>query len=158
MRKKILDNIATGLETEIGRDSTVYTDLKIEDIQTRLPETVTVNYFIGIVIERAGAISNEIGRYAPSLKNYECMIVVFLKSGDYNAVQDELDTIVTRVTKYVAKDTGNLGGVEQIKDGTTERVVSFSIADYNYDVREMKSALGAGCAITLNIKTDLIIN
>jgi hypothetical protein len=123
-----------------------------------LPETVTVNYFIGVVIEKAGTISNEIGKYHPATKNYECMIVIFLKGGDYNTVQDELDTIVTRVTKYLAKDTGNLDGLEQIKDGTTERVISYSIVDYNYDVREMKNALGAGCAITLNIKTDLIIN
>ena len=158
MRKTILDNIAVGLEANIGRSSSVYADLKIEDIQTRLPETVTVNYFVGIVIERATAVSTEIGRYAPTTKQYECGIIVFLKSGDYASVQDELDTIVNRITKYLAKDTGLLAGATKIKDGITERVISFSIQDYNYNIREMQNSLGAGCAITLNIKTDLTIN
>lgn len=158
MRKNILDNIAAGLETELGRSSNVYSDLKIEDIQTRLPETNTVNYFIGITIERANPSDIEIGKFHPAGKLYECFIVIFIKSGDYNEGQEELDTIVRRVTKYLAKDTGSLAGVDINKDDVLERVISYTVEDFNYIYGETNNGqLAHSCAVRLNIRTELII-
>lgn len=158
MRKKILDNIARGLETEIGVSSTVYADLKIEDIQTRLPKTNTVNYFVGITIERANSNETEIGKYHPAGKLYDCYIVVFIKNADYNSGQDELDTIVRRITKYFAKDRGNLAGEQLIADGVTERVISFTVSDYNYIFGDMgRGQLGHSCAIRIGVRTEIII-
>jgi hypothetical protein len=158
MRKKILDNIANGLETEIGVSSTVYSDLKIEEIQTRFPETITTNYFIGIMVERASSNETEIGKYFPAGKLYDCFVVIFIKSGDYNIGQEELDTIVRRVTKYFAKDKGNLAGEQQIADDVTERVISFTVSDFNYMYGETgKGRLAHSCAIRIGIRTEIII-
>lgn len=158
MRKIILDNIATGLETEIGMSSTVYTDLKIEDIQTRLPETNTVNYFVGITIERANSNETEIGKYHPAGRLYDCYVVIFIKNADYNLGQEELDTLVRRITKYFAKDTGHLAGTQQNKDSVLERVSSYIVSDFNYISGDMgKGQLGHSCTIRIGIRTEIII-
>lgn len=159
MRKKILDNIVTGLEAEVGLSSTVYTNLKIEDIQPQLPKTNTVNYFIGVTLERANNNLNEIGNFHPSGKSFDCFILVFIKNGDSNIGQTELDTVVRRVTKYLAKDIGNLAGLEVSEDGVIERVNSYNIVDYNYIFGEITNdEIAHSCAIRIEIKTEFIIN
>jgi len=158
MRKKILDNIAVGLEHEIGMSSTVYPDLKIEDIQTRLPETNTVNYFVGITVERANSNQVEIGKFHPAGKLYDAFVVIFIKNADYDLGQTELDTIVRRITKYFAKDTGHLAGEQQVADSVTERVISYNVSDFNYIFGEMgNSQMAHVCAIRIGIRTEIII-
>lgn len=155
MRKTILDNIKTGLTSQIGQSSTVYTDLKIEDIQTIIPSTVTVNYFVGITVDRSTTGLAEIGKYAPTTRIYDCNVLIFIKNGDRDLAQTELDTIVNRVLKYFALDTGNLDGAVFTKDGVTESVISFSVDSMDYSVKEQNSSIGAGCSIALSIKTNL---
>jgi hypothetical protein len=158
MRKLILDNIKTGLLTNIGVDSSVYQDLKVEDILSYLPEMVTVNYFVGILVDKAKTGTQEIGRYDPTIKIYNCMIVVLIKNLDTDSGQDELDTIVNRITKYLAKDNGNLAGLKKTKDGIVEYVVTYGIQDFNYVSRALEAGeMGHICGITLSIRTELKI-
>lgn len=153
MRKTILDNIKIGLESNIGQSSTVYTDLKIEDIQTRIPDTLTVNYFIGITIDRSNTRFVEIGRYSPTVKEYECKVNIFIRNGDFDLSQTELDTIVNRIIKYFSLDSGNLNGESLTKDGVTENIISYNIDSIDYDIKE--NSVGIGCSISIMIRTNL---
>jgi len=158
MRNVILNNIKDGLEKELG-DKSSYDNLKIEDIQSRLPDSVLVNYFIGLTIDRAESFSQEIGKYHPSNNEYLCSVVIRIKNGDYNQGQTELDTIVRRVIKYFSLDSGTLNGLEDASDGVTETVISYNIdnSDYVVGTSRQKSNLLHICMINLKIKTNLTI-
>lgn len=157
MRNVILENIKDGLEKELGQDSS-YETLKIEDVQSRLPDSVLVNYFIGLSIDRANILSQEIGRYHPSHNEYLCSIVIRIKNGDYQQGQTELDTIVRRVIKYLALDSGSLNGINLNEDGVDETVISYNIENFDYVAGQAKkSGLLHICLISLRIKTNLNI-
>ena len=157
MRNVILNNIKTGITAQLGQLSS-YTTLKLEDIQNRLPEAVLVNYFVGMTIDRATASTRIIGRSYPLQNEYICSIVVRVKNADYDDGQTELDTIVRRLVKYFANDSGSLNGLSNTTDGVTERVVTYTIENFDYISGESKNkGLLHICTIELNIKTDLII-
>jgi hypothetical protein len=157
MRNKILNNIKDGLAANMGEDG-LYADLKIEDIQNRFPQTITVNRFIGVAIERAGTEDKEIGNYCPVRKNYNCSVVVVNKSADYDSGQTDLDTLVNRIIKYFKQDTGNLNGLSLTKDSIVETVYGYSVEDFDYVSGEFKVGnLGHFCIINLLIKTEIII-
>ena len=160
MRNRILNNIKTGLKTEIGIGSTVYSNLQIEDLQVRLPDSVMVNYFVGITIDRVNNASREIGKLFPVINEYNCNIVVLVKNADYNVGQTELDTIVKRIIKYFANDVGNLKGLNDNNAvaGVTETVISYSMDGFDFLTGNMKvGGLGHVSTINLNIKTNLNI-
>ena len=160
MRNRILNNIKTGLKTEIGTGSTVYSNLQIEDFQTRLPDSVIVNYFVGMTIDRVNNASREIGKLFPVINEYSCSIVALVKNADYDAGQTELDTIVKRIIKYFANDVGNLKGLtdNNVVSGVVETVISYSMDGFDFIAGNMKTGgLGHICTISLNIKTNLNI-
>lgn len=159
MRKILLDNIKTGLSITIGPSVNTYADLPIEDILTFLPEQVAVNYFVGILIDKAETGRQEIGRYDPTVKKYSCMIVVLVKNLDEDLGQTELDTIVNRIIKYLSKDQGNLVSAQKVKDGITERVITYGIDKFDYSsIKGMdEGEMGHICGISFNIRTDIII-
>lgn len=158
MRNVILENIKDGLSDEIGKESS-YSTLKVEDVQSRLPDSVLVNYFVGLTIDRASVTSQEIGKFHPSNNDYLCSVVIRVRNGDYQEGQTELDTIVRRITKYFAKDTGSLNGLSSNEDDVEETVISYSIEDFNYIAGEARKKVGLIhlCMINLRIKTNLII-
>jgi hypothetical protein len=156
MRNKILNNIKSGLDAKLGKDSTVYTDLLIEDVQNRLPDSVTVNYFLGINIDRGRNLSNEIGKIFPVINNYNCNIVIMVKNADYDTGQTELDTIFKRILKYFIDDSGSLNGLSDTTAGITENVISYNLDDFDYIEGKMKTGgLGHVCTLSLSIKTQL---
>lgn len=157
MRNVILENIKDGLLEELGEDSS-YTTLKIEDVQSRLPDSVMTNYFIGMSIDRAETGNQEIGKYHPSINEYLCSVVIRIKNGDYEEGQTELDTIVRRALKYFSLDSGSLNGLSSSEDGITETVLSYKIENFDYVAgRAKKSGLLHICMINLRIKTNLVI-
>ena len=157
MRNVILNNIKTGLELNIGSSSS-YTTLKVEEVQGRLPEAILTNYFVGITIDRATTSDRIIGRSYPLQTEYICSVVVRIKNADYNDGQTELDTIVRRIVKYFANDSGSLNGLQDTTDDVTERVVTYTIESFDYISGEAKNkGLLHICTIQLSIKTDLII-
>jgi len=156
MRNKILNNIKDGLDETLGKDSIVYDDLLIEDVHNRLPDSVMVNYFLGINIDRGRNLSREIGKIFPVVNNYNCNIVIMVKNADYDIGQTELDTIYKRVLKYFIDDTGNLNGLSDTTAGITETVISYNLEDFDYIEGKMKTGgLGHVCTISLSIKTHL---
>jgi hypothetical protein len=156
MRNKILNNIKTGLEATLGKDSTVYDDVLIEDVQNRLPDSVTVNYFLGVNIDRGRNLSKEIGKIFPVINNYNCNIVIMVKNADYDTGQTELDTIFKRILKYFIDDSGSLAGLSDTTAGITENVISYSLDDFDYIEGKMKTGgLGHVCTLALSIKTHL---
>ena len=158
MRFKILDNIKNGLINNVGVKGE-YNDLIIEDIQTRLPETVTVNAFIGISIDDTRSLNNEIGLNYPTNNEYLCSVVVLIKNANYEEGQNELEKIVRRVYKYFGKDTGELNGLIVSEDGVTENVISYNIDSINYTSGKLEQgALGHLAVFNILIKTNLIIN
>jgi hypothetical protein len=157
MRNVILENIRDGLETELGEESS-YNTLKVEEVQSRLPDSVMTNYFIGMSIDRAEPGNQEIGKYHPSINEYLCSVVVRIKNGDYEEGQTELDTIVRRVLKYFALDSGSLNGLSSNEDEIEETVISYKIENFDYVAgRARKSGLLHICMINLRIKTNLNI-
>jgi len=158
MRNLILENIKDGLTDDLGEKSS-YDTLQVEDIQARLPDSILVNYFIGLSIDRASVINQEIGKFHPSNNEYLCSVVVRVRNGDYQLGQTELDTFVRRITKYFAKDTGSLLGLNSNEDGVDETVISYNIEDFDFIAGQAKKKVGLIhlCMINLRIKTNLNI-
>ncbi len=159
MRSTILNNIKEGLAKEIGIESNVYDNLHIEDIQTRLVDTITTNTFIGITINDVNPINREIGTNYPSAHDYMCSVALLIKNANNEEGQGELDKIVRRIIKYFAKDIGELNGLSLTEDGVTESVISYNINEINYTSGELtQGALGHIAVFNLIIRTTLTIN
>lgn len=157
MRNIILNNIKNGLETEVGSGSSYGSDI-VEDIQTKVPDSVTVNKFIGITVDRVSPLERTIGKFYPTNQEYVCTLAVLVKNADYNDGQTQLDTIVRRLIKYFSKDTGTLNGLTNTTDSVTETVITYRIDQLDYTDGKLKAGeLGHICFITLSIRTELII-
>lgn len=157
MRNIILNNIKTGLKEEIGLDGN-YENYEVEMVDNRLPDSVLVNRFVGITIDRARASEREIGKNYPTMTDYVCSVVVRVKSADYDSGQTELDTIVRRIIKYFANDTGSLRGLTNTTDGVEEQVATYAIEELDYVSGEAKNkGLLHICLISLIIRTNLTI-
>lgn len=157
MRNIILNNIKTGLESEIGSGSSYGSDL-IEDIQTRVPENVTVNKFVGITIDRVSPLERSIGKFYPTNHEYICTVAILVKNADYNDGQTQLDTIIRRILKYFSKDTGSLNGLSDTTDDVTETVITYRIDSLDYTDGKLKAGeIGHVCFVSLSIRTELII-
>jgi len=158
MRNYILTNIKDGLENEIS-DGSVYSDTLVEEVSNRIPERVTVNYFTGIAITNVQSFDREIGKKYPVRRNYNCIIAVLVKNGDFNAGQNEVDIIGNRIFKYFAIDKGALNGLSLTRDGVKETVITYVIDSVTYgDAGDLKvGQLGNACLINLSIITEVII-
>ena len=159
MRNYILKNIRDGLNENIGCDSKVYSETLVEEVSNRIPESVTVKYFTGVSVASADSYDREIGKNYPVRKNYNCIIAVLVKSGDFDTGQDEVDTITNRIFKYFALDTGSLNGITQTKDGIRETVIGYNFQNVTYgEAGDLKiGQLGNACLINLSIMTEINI-
>jgi hypothetical protein len=158
MRNYILTNIKEGLLDAIGQESS-YTSVLVEEITNRIPDRVTVNYFVGITMANSVSFDREIGKNYPVRKNYNCLIAVLAKNLDFNSAQNEIDIIVNRIFKYFANDTGALKGLSLTRDGVKETIISYNIDNVNYgEAGDLKvGQLASACLINLNIMAEVII-
>lgn len=158
MRNKILQNLRNGLIDYLGKNST-FQEHKVEDIQNQLPNTVTVNKFIGITIDNVKPLDREIGSFSPSHDNFMVDIVVLVRGAAYDIMKDELDIIVHRVRKYLAKDIGDLNGLSETIDSDTETVITYNVVGRSYINGKMKKGeLGHICTLSILITTQTQFN
>ena len=156
MRSTILEHLKTGLIAAVGTGSS-YTELQVESIESRIPEVVGVNKFIGLTIDDTTPFNVEIGHFLPSVYEYECKIALLVKNGDYIKGQDELDRIVNRIIKYLNVDI--FAGLSETQDAVTERVQGYSVENIGYTSGNLKlGEIGHIAIITLKMKTDLSFN
>jgi len=158
MRNYILTNIKEGLDDNLGVSSK-YKNVLVDEVTNQIPESVTVNYFVGVDIVSANSADREIGKSYPVRRIYECSIATLVKNADFNSGQNEVDIIVNRIFKYFAQDIGSLGGLSLTRDGIKETVISFDIENMVYgQAAGLKvGQLGNACLISLNIMTEIII-
>lgn len=158
MRNYILTNIKDGLEDAIGQDST-YTNTLVEEVTNRIPDRVTVNYFVGATMVNVNSFDREIGKSYPVRKNYNCLLAVLVKNASFNSGQNEVDIIVNRIFKYFANDTGNLKGLALTRDGVKELVLSYQITNTVFgEAGDLKvGQMGNACLISLDILVEIII-
>lgn len=158
MRNKILQNLRDGLTSYLGKNST-FEEHKVEDIQNQLPNTVTVNKFIGLTIDNVKPLSREIGSFSPSHDNFMVDIVILVRGAAYDTMKDELDIIVHRVRKYLANDIGGLNGLEQTFDSDTETVITYNVIGRSYVNGKMKKGdLGHLCTLSILVTTQTQFN
>ena len=158
MRNYILTNIREGLDNNLGELSS-YKSVLVEEVSNQIPESVTVNYFVGIDIINVNSLDREIGKSYPVRRIYECSIVVLVKNADFDNGQNEVDVITNRIFKYFAQDIGSLNGLSLTRDGVKETVIDFNIDNMIYgQAAGLKvGQLGNACLISLNIMTEIII-
>ena len=156
MRGVILEKLKTCLTDSFGTGST-FEELKVELVETDIPDNVGVNIFIGLEVPVADPISIEIGGLMPSLYEYECQIALLMKNGDIVKGQDNLDRVTNRIKKYLSEDI--FQGLSETSDGTTESVQGYSVESIKYTSGALKvGELGHIAIFTLKVKTDLSFN
>ena len=155
----MLDNICTTIKNDLIKDVGVqssYTDDRIEDVQTRLPETITVNKFIGIVPSDEFPIQYEIGQQLPTIWTYTVNVVILIKDMDYSAGLTRLTKVLRRVKKSFAK-TSTLKQQSDTTDSMTETVVEYAIPRIDFESGKVSTDKNFNhvAVMTIEVKTTL---
>ncbi len=144
--QKFNDELVNG----VGLNSS-YTDDKVENIQRRLPETVTTNTFIGIVAGSQKPVQYEIGQSLPKHFSYTIEIPVLVKDLDFDNGLNRLSKIVKRVIKCLT--TSKVLTLVYTDDTINEKPYHYSIENIEYESGSGK--INAHLAvITVSIKTE----
>jgi len=155
----MIDNICNTIKSDLLRDvglQSSYTDDRIESIQTRLPETVSVNKFIGIVPSDESPIQYEIGQQLPTIWIYNVNVVILIKDMDYASGLTRLAKVTRRVKKSFAK-TSTLKQQSDTTDNMTETIVDYSITRVDFESGRMPSDKNFNhvAVMTVQVKTTL---
>ena len=154
MKHKIVTNVRDGLTAYLGKDSQ-FRDHQVADIMSRVPSGTTTKSFIGLQLSEVDIDSREIGgMMAPTTKTYNLDILILLRGGDYDTVEESMDVVLGRLEKYLALDIGTLLGVEFSFDGDSEKVISYNFGQINTREGDLKKGgLGHLAVMGVTIKT-----
>ena len=131
--------------------SSSYTEDKVENIQRRLPETVTTNTFIGIVAGDQRPLQFEIGQNLPRHFIYSIDFAILVKDTNFDDGLNRLSKIVKRVIKTLT--TSEVLTLTYTDDTINERPYHYSIEKISYESGPGKSNAHLA-VITVSIKTE----
>ena len=129
---QIVQTIQQQLSNNLGSNSS-YANDKVEFVDTKIPEAVTVNRLISIAKRRKEQAEYVVGQ-SPSLTFiYNVDIIVYTKHLNYDAGEKSLEVIEKRLIKNMSDRTQPIYSLEDSSDNMNEQVLTVKLVNVDYD-------------------------
>lgn len=168
MINRIKNKLKDDLVSQVGTDSTLYTDLLVENIDTRIQDPITTPLFIGIDATLDAPEEYEIAaRQAPTLNQYSVIIAILVKDATYASGQEKLDKVYRRIWRaiYTMNERKNLGQTTTLWalntlgtiEGIQERFTNIVVTNVALDSNILEPGLMGHLALmTLKVRTEIV--
>jgi len=129
---KIVETITNQLNNEVGPNS-AYTDNRVEFIDKKIPDDVTVNRHISVVKRNKENGEYNIGQSPAFTFDYYIDVVLLTKHLNYDEGEKSLEKIERRVIKSLSNHMSDVFLVEDTTDNITEQVLRAQLVKVDYD-------------------------
>lgn len=151
---KIVETLQQQLNNDVGQNSAYTTD-RIEFVDKKIPDDVTVNRMIAIAKRNKENGDYKIGQSPALTFTYTIDVVILTKHLNFEEGEKSLETIERRVIKSMADRTKSLYSIEDTRDNITEQVLTVKLVRVDYDSGLWSDNNWAHIAIlTYNIQTQ----